>query len=119
MIKPKNGRMTNPENNLRDYSANPSAPIALHLIVPDDYAGSRLDQALVKFFPEYSRSRLQEWITRQQVRVDGEFATTKQKVWGGEKLEVLPQIHPSEQPYLAENIALDILYEDDALLVIN
>lgn len=102
-----------------DYNLNPSAPIALHLIVPDDYAGLRLDQALVRFFPEYSRSRLQEWITRQQVKVDGEFATTKQKVWGGEKLEVLPQTHPSEQPYLAEEIALEILYEDDALLVIN
>ena len=104
---------------MRDYNLIPSATIALHLIVTDDYAGLRLDQALVKFFPEYSRSRLQEWITRQQVKVDGEFATTKQKVWGGEKLEVLPQTHPSEQPYLAEKIALEILYEDDALLVIN
>lgn len=111
--------MANPENNLGNYNANPSAIAALHLIVPDDYAGLRLDQALVRFFPEYSRSRLQEWITRQQVRVDGEFATTKQKVWGGEKLEVLPQIHPAEQPYLAEDIALAIVYEDDTLLVIN
>ncbi len=91
----------------------------LHLVVPGDYAGLRLDQALVRLFPEYSRSRLQEWITRLQVRVDGEFATTKQKVWGGEKLEVLPQPDPAAQPYLAEDIALDILYEDDALLVIN
>jgi 23S rRNA pseudouridine1911/1915/1917 synthase len=111
--------MTDPENNLRDYNLIPTATIALHLIVPDDYAGLRLDQALVRFFPEYSRSRLQEWITRQQVRVDGEFATTKQKVWGGEKLEVLPQTHPADQPHLAEDIALAIVYEDDALLVIN
>jgi 23S rRNA pseudouridine1911/1915/1917 synthase len=100
-------------------SVNPSAPIALHLTVPDDYAGLRLDQALVRFFPEYSRSRLQEWVTRQQVKVDGAFATTKQKVWGGEKLEVLPQTHPADQPHLAEDIALEIVYEDDALLVIN
>jgi 23S rRNA pseudouridine1911/1915/1917 synthase len=133
-------RMTNPENNLRDYSkggepatrqiaeevdpdpnSNPSPSVsdALHLTVPDDYAGLRLDQALVKFFPEYSRSRLQEWIVQQQVKVDGALATAKQKVWGGEKLEVLPQAHPAEQPYQAENIALEILYEDDALLVLN
>jgi 23S rRNA pseudouridine1911/1915/1917 synthase len=128
--------MTNPENILRDYTkgrhsttrqiacgddagANPQASGALHLVVPDDYAGLRLDQALVKFFPEYSRSRLQEWITQQQVKVNGDFATTKQKVWGGEKLEVLPQSHPAEQPYLAEDIALDIVYEDDTILVIN
>jgi 23S rRNA pseudouridine1911/1915/1917 synthase len=117
--KAKLWRMTNPENNLRNYTANPHASEALRLVVPDDYAGLRLDQALVKFFPEYSRSRLQEWITHQQVKVNGDFATPKQKLWGGEKLEVLPQTHPAEQPYLAEDIALDIVYEDDALLVIN
>ena len=100
-------------------AANPHLSEPEHFTVPDEYAGLRLDQALVKFFPEYSRSRLQEWITQQQVKVDGEFATTKQKVWGGEKLEVLPQTNPADQPYLAEDIALDILYEDDALLVIN
>ena len=91
----------------------------LQLDVPGDCAGLRLDQALAKLLPEYSRSRLQEWIARQQVKVDGAFATAKQKVWGGEKLEVLPQAHPAEQPYLAEDIALDIVFEDDALLVIN
>jgi 23S rRNA pseudouridine1911/1915/1917 synthase len=91
----------------------------LQLAVPDDCAGLRLDQALSKLLPEYSRSRLQEWITSHQVKLDGEFASTKQKVWGGEKLEVFPQSHPSEQPHLAEDIALDIVYEDDALLVIN
>jgi 23S rRNA pseudouridine1911/1915/1917 synthase len=111
--------MTNPENILQDYTVNMPAPEALSLVVPDEYAGLRLDQALVKFFPEYSRSRLQDWISQQLVKVDGGFATSKQKVWGGEKLEVLPQSHPAEQPYLAEDIALDIIYEDDVLLVIN
>jgi len=79
----------------------------------------RLDQALAKLLPEYSRSRLQEWISGQRVKVDGKFASTRQKVWGSEKIEVLPQKIPAEQPYLAEDIALDIVYEDDALLVIN
>jgi len=104
---------------LRDYSVNPSSDDALQFEVPGDCAGLRLDQALAKLLPEYSRSRLQDWITGQLVKVDGKFATTRQKVWGGEKLEVLPQTIPSEQAYLAEDIALDILYEDDALLVIN
>jgi len=91
----------------------------LQLSIPDDCAGLRLDQALVKLLPAYSRSRLQEWITSQLVRVDGEYASTRQKVWGGESLEVLPQIHPTDQPYLPEDIALDIVYEDDTLLIIN
>ncbi|HEU0188994.1 MAG TPA: 23S rRNA pseudouridine(1911/1915/1917) synthase RluD [Gallionella sp.] len=100
-------------------SADPPAQAALRFDVPDDHAGLRLDQALAKLLPEYSRSRLQEWIAQQLVKVDGEFATVKQKVWGGEKLVVLPQAHPAEQPYQAEDIGLDIIYEDDALLVIN
>ncbi|MFZ5525006.1 MAG: 23S rRNA pseudouridine(1911/1915/1917) synthase RluD [Pseudomonadota bacterium] len=111
--------MTDPKDNLSDYNLNPYCHDALQFTVPDDCAGLRLDQALAKLLPEYSRSRLQEWITGQHVKVNGEFATTRQKVWGGEKLEVLPLSHPSEQPHLAEDISLDVVYEDDALLVIN
>jgi 23S rRNA pseudouridine1911/1915/1917 synthase len=111
--------MANPKNNLSDYNVNDDTDDALQLEVPDDCAGLRLDQALAKLLPEYSRSRLQEWITGQLVTVDGAYASTRQKVWGGEKLEVSPQTIPSEQPYQAEDIALDIVYEDDALLVIN
>lgn len=88
-------------------------------VLPHDLAGLRLDQALAKLLPEHSRSRLQEWIVRQRVTLDGEFVVAKQKIWGGEILQIMPQAHPSEQPYLAENIALDIVYEDDMLLVIN
>jgi len=91
----------------------------LQLEVTDVCAGLRLDQALAKMLPEYSRSRLQGWVTDELVKVDGAYASTRQKVWGGEKIEVLPQLHPAEQPYQAEDIALDILYEDDTLLVIN
>jgi 23S rRNA pseudouridine1911/1915/1917 synthase len=111
--------MTDPNENLSNYIVNAHPLDALKIEVPDNCAGLRLDQALAKLLPEYSRSRLQEWITSQQVKLDGEFATTKQKVWGGERLEVLPQTHPSEQPHQAEDIALEIVYEDDALLVIN
>ncbi len=79
----------------------------------------RLDQVLARLLPEYSRSRLQEWIAQEQVKVDGAAATIKQKMWGGEAVEVVPQSHPAEQPHLAEDIALDIVYEDDSILIIN
>ncbi len=74
---------------------------------------------LARMLPEYSRSRLQEWVTQGQVTLNGEPATTKQKVWGREVVEVVPQSLASEQPYLAEDIALDIVYEDDSILIIN
>ncbi len=79
----------------------------------------RLDQVLARLLPEYSRSRLQEWIAQEQVKVDGAAATIKQKMWGGEAVEVVPQSHPAEQPHLAEDITLDIVYEDDSILIIN
>ncbi len=79
----------------------------------------RLDQVLARLLPEYSRSRLQGWIEEGLVTLGGTAPTIKQKVWGGEKIAVVPQAHPSEQPYQAEDIALDIVYEDDSLIVIN
>ncbi len=79
----------------------------------------RLDQVLARLLPEYSRSRLQEWIAQEQVKVDGAAATIKQKMWGGEAVEVVPQSHPAEQPHLPEYIALNVVFEDDSILIIN
>jgi 23S rRNA pseudouridine1911/1915/1917 synthase len=115
--------MTESDKILRDYNTADTPPDnangTLHFVVPDGCAGMRFDLALAKLLPEYSRSRLQEWIVQEQAKLNGATATAKQKVWGGEAIEVCPQIHPAEQPYQAEDIALDIVYEDDALLVIN
>lgn len=111
---------------LTDYTANLAAPsqlatktVPLLFRVSDEYAGMRLDQVLVRLLPEYSRSRLQDWIVRQQVKLDGADATPRQKVWGGETIEVTPQVSPAEQPYQAEEIGLDIRHEDESILVIN
>jgi len=92
---------------------------ALNFKVPLEYGGSRLDQALAKLLPEYSRSRLQEWVAQGQVTLNGAAATSKQKVWGGELLDVVPQSNPADQPYEAEDIAIDIVFEDDSIIVIN
>jgi 23S rRNA pseudouridine1911/1915/1917 synthase len=102
---------------LRDYT--PPAPSPVTFDVPAECAGMRLDQVLARLLPEYSRSRLQDWIAQGQVRVGGATAAPRQKMWGGENIEVVPQTHPAEQPHRAEDIALDIVYEDDSILVIN
>jgi 23S rRNA pseudouridine1911/1915/1917 synthase len=94
-------------------------PSALSFKVPTEYGGLRLDQALVKLLPEYSRSRLQDWVVQGQITLNGAAATSKQKVWGGEMLSVNPLSNPAEQPYIAEDIPLDIVYEDDNIIVIN
>ena len=87
--------------------------------VPGECAGMRLDQVLARLLPEYSRSRLQDWVAQGLVKLDGMPATIKQKVWGGETIEVAPQSHPAEQPHQPEDIALNIVFEDDSILVIN
>lgn len=99
-----------------DY--NPSPP-QIHLTIPPELAGSRFDQALQKLLPEYSRSRLQEWIKQEYIKLDGRTATVKQTIWGGESVSVEPQPSPEECAFIAEDIALDIVYEDEALLVID
>ena len=89
------------------------------LTVPAACGGMRFDQALAKLLPEYSRSRLQDWIVQGLVTLNGAAASAKHKVWGGEAIAVQPQLHPAEQPYQAEDIALDIVFEDDSILVVN
>lgn len=87
--------------------------------VPDALAGLRLDKALAAMFPEHSRSRLQRWLREGHVRLDSRSAKPKQRIWGGERVEVLPQPNPVETAFRPERIALDVLYEDDDVLVIN
>ncbi|OAM53119.1 RNA pseudouridine synthase [Methylovorus sp. MM2] len=89
------------------------------LIIPQDLGGLRLDQALQKMMPEHSRSRLQSWIKDGLVTVDQQAVTAKLKVWGGEKVALIPQVLPESSAYTAQDIPLDIVYEDDHILVIN
>jgi 23S rRNA pseudouridine1911/1915/1917 synthase len=95
------------------------ASAMLELTVPGECGGMRFDQALARLLPEYSRSRLQDWIVQGLVTLDGVAASARRKVWGGEAVIVQPQPHPAEQPCQAEDIALDVVYEDDSILVIN
>lgn len=94
-----------------------NTPIAL--IIPQDLGGLRLDQALQRMLPEHSRSRLQAWIKNGLVTLNDEASTSKSKVWGGEKVLVYAQENPENNAFLAEDIPLNIVYEDYHILVIN
>ncbi len=95
-----------------------SAPIRHSLTIPLDYAGQRLDQVLASLLSEYSRSRIKEWIDAGNVRVDGAQLRPKDKVIGGEKVEIDAEL-PTEDRVEAEDIELDIVHEDKHVLVIN
>jgi len=86
-------------------------------IVPEDLAFNRLDHVVSSLFPQYSRSRLQTWIKNGDLLVDGNQRKAKDKVSGGELISIEAQ--SVEVTYEAQALPLNIVYEDDALLVIN
>src|SRR5712692_184086 len=87
--------------------------------VPETLAGLRLDKALARMFPEHSRNRLQKWLREGHVSLDSRAAKAKQKIWGGERVDIRAQAVPTETAFRAERIALEIVHEDEAVLVIN
>ncbi|RDE18501.1 23S rRNA pseudouridine(1911/1915/1917) synthase RluD [Motiliproteus coralliicola] len=92
--------------------------IHLNAQVPDELGGSRLDQAVAQMFPEHSRSRLQGWIKNGELKVDGKQLRPRDKLLGGEQVEICAEAQ-SEERWLPEDIALDVVYEDDQILVLN
>jgi len=86
--------------------------------IPDEAAGRRFDAVLAELFPEFSRSRLAEWIKGGQARLDGRTVRPRDPVRGGEAvaLEVVLAPQTGDAP---EDIALDILYEDEAVFVLD
>ena len=86
--------------------------------IPEDLAGKRLDQALARLFPEYSRSRLKSWLLDGAISVDGQQPRPRDPVQGGELVQLTPESEPAvaAEP---DPIALDFVYEDESLAVVN
>ena len=87
-------------------------------IVPESAAGRRLDAVLAELFPEYSRSRLSAWIKSGDVSVDGASIRGRDPVRGGETV-TLTAVQETQTHAVAEDIPLDILYEDADVFVID
>jgi len=86
--------------------------------VSTELSGLRLDQALAQLFPEYSRSRLSQWIKDGRVLLDGKPARPRDAVLGGQRVQVQVPAEPLTE-MVPEDLPLDIVYEDAALMVIN
>ncbi len=85
---------------------------------PPELAGRRLDQALAQLLPQYSRTRIQRWIEDGAVRVNGLAAKARDVVVMGQAATVEARL--SEQTGIAaQEMPLDIVHQDAALLVIN
>ena len=86
--------------------------------VPVELSGQRLDQALARMFPEYSRSRLKSWLLQGFITVDERAMRPRDAVNGGESvlLQAQPETSIQSEP---EALDLDIIFEDEDCLVVN
>ena len=80
--------------------------------------GKRLDVFLHQRLPEYSRSRLQDWIKSGDVLVNGVAQKASYALRGGERVEVRPRELPPLKAQ-AEDLPLEVLYSDDAVIAVN
>lgn len=88
------------------------------LIIPDEHRDERLDQALAKLLPAYSRTQIKEWIDSGMITIAGKTIKAKTKMMGGEEVTIAAEL--KVQPvYEAQDISLNIVYEDEDVLIIN
>jgi len=97
-------------------SQTPDAP--RQATVPDEAAGRRFDAVLAELFPEYSRSRLAAWIKSGDALLDGQPARPRDPVKGGETVS-LAEVSEIQTEAVAEDIPLDVLYQDEHLFVLD
>lgn len=88
------------------------------VVITDEVANERLDQALAKLMPDYSRSQIKEWILAGNVELNGKPTRAKTKVFAGDEVTVTPIARPELQ-HEPENIPLNIVHEDESILVVN
>ena len=91
----------------------------ISLEIPPEMAGERLDKVLAGSLPDYSRNRLKTWVEAGAVMVDGKVTKARYLLRGGESIKVFPQEMPEQFAFSPENIPLEVVYEDDAIIVIN
>lgn len=92
--------------------------IQLTARVPQKLGSDRLDQIAAILFPDYSRARLQQWIKTGDLTVDGNHLRPRDKLYGGELLEINTRLTIIEEN-LPQEIEFDSIYEDDHIIVIN
>src|SRR5690606_36647900 len=93
---------------------------AIHLRaeVPFELGGQRLDQVAAQLFSDHSRSRLSAWIKDGLLTVDGAVLRPRHTVHAGAVLELSAE-QQAQGEWVAQDIPLDIVFEDEHILVLN
>ena len=93
--------------------------IQLQAVIPEEMDNERLDVVASFVFDQYSRSRLQQWIKSGELTVDGGTLKPRDKVSAGQLIKLDVMLATPNEPDKAQNIALDIVFEDDSIIIIN
>ena len=101
-----------------EYSTPPCAQTR-ELVLPEDCAGLRLDQALARCLPEFSRARLQAWVEAGRVLVDGAGARARLRLRGGERVSVSVEPEVAVGEDRPQAMDLSVVHEDGHLLVLD
>lgn len=89
------------------------------VVIPSEYHGQRVDAVLAQLFPDFSRSQLTAWLKDGAITLDQRSYKPKEKVYGGEHVELRITFTAKNTELQPEDIPLDIVFEDEHLLVVN
>jgi len=90
----------------------------LHVIIPDRLIGQRIDSAMAQMLPDYSRSKITTWVRSGGALINGKTFKPKEKILGGEIVTLNIKTEKTND-WKAEDIPLDIVFEDDDIIVVN
>ncbi|MDE3020638.1 MAG: RluA family pseudouridine synthase [Pseudomonadota bacterium] len=111
--------MREPDQNFIHYNLTEGQYQLQTLRVPQILSGCRLDVALQRLMPDYSRNRLQSWIRADRVKVNGATLGSSNKVWEDDLIEVLPLPLPEQTAFEPEALPVDIVHQDTGFFIVN
>ena len=89
-----------------------------NIIIPDRLIGQRIDSAMAQMLPDYSRSKITTWVRSGGALINGKTFKPKEKILGGEIVTLNIKAEKTND-WKAEDIPLDIVFEDDDIIVVN
>ena len=89
------------------------------IVVPTEYAGSRLDVALVAICEGISRSQLHRWITEEAVSVDGRFVKASHRLHGDERVVIDGALPPPLDWDSQNEVEFQVIYDDEHIIVVD
>jgi len=87
-------------------------------VIPLELSDMRIDHVMTELMPDYSRSKLQQWIKQGKILINGKQLKPKEKIKVNDLIEVKAELE-SQGDWLPEEIDIDVVYQDEDIIIIN